>query len=351
MAIYEEIRYQLAELMFEEPLDGGPRPNFEPGSGLSGADPHAADHGTGGSSVILLVNNLEGRTSFEGLADHGDAFQRVNEARGEAMALDASSAWWEWLFEDDEIRQARPADRDGQYWQARDADGNPTFDTGSARELHSATTGYAAGLDGAADERGATVSPTGSGPQRFEFRPAGDGVYHVCNAESGLALQATDGGDICQEPLENSPRQRWRVDFLQQETTHADVLRQAMTDAAEVLADRFGSEDPSEWLLENRTSSFFPLGGTSSVSIPMTNRASYQQSIEMGSDGAVEALSVLPPSNTGHVDTWELLATQFGNEPDRLTEQVDLYENFRYTPHPVQREAVEEQATDSTNLG
>ncbi len=350
MAIYEEIRYQLAELMFEEPLDGGPRPDFEPGSGLSGADPHAADHGTGSSSVVLLVNALEERTNFEWLADHGDTFQLVNEATGEAMTLDTSSAWWEWLFEDDEIRQARPADRDEQYWQARDADGNPTFGPGSARELHSATTGYAAGLDGPADERGATVAPTGSAPQRFDFRPAGDGVYHVCNAESGLALAATDGR-VCQEPLDGSPRQRWRVDFRQQETTHADVLRRAMAEAGEVLADRFDSEDPGEWRLENRTSSFFPLGGTSSVPVAMTNRASYQQSVEMGSDGAVTAKSVLPPSNTGHVDTWELLATQFGAEPDRLTAQVALYENFRYTPHPVQREAVEERATDSTELG
>jgi len=351
MAIYEEIRYQLAELMFEEPLDGGPRPNFEPGSGLSGADPHAADHGTGGSSVILLVNNLEGRTNFEWLADHGDAFQLVNEATGEAMALDTSSAWWEWLFEDDAIRQTRPADRDEQYWQARDADGNPTFGPGTERELHSVATGYAAGLDGAAGERGATVSPTGSQPQRFDFRPAGDGTYHVCTAESGLALQPADDGTVCQEPLDDAPRQRWRVELLQAETTHADVLRRAMTAAAEVLADRFGSDDPSEWLLENRQSSFFPLGGTSSVSISMTNRASYQQSIKMGSDGVVTARSVLPPSNTGHVNTWELLATQFGNEPDRLTEQLALYDNFEFTQHPVKREAVEKRATDSTNLG
>jgi acyl-homoserine lactone acylase PvdQ len=354
MAIYEQAMYELNDLLFAETLgDQQPELEFDPtaGSALSGSvDPHVADHGPASTTMTLVVNALEGRTDFEWLADHGDAFQLVNEATGEAMALDTSSAWWEWLFEDDEIRQARPADRDGQYWQARDADGNPTFDTGSPRELRSATTGYAAGLDGAAGERGATVAPTGSAPQRFEFRPAGDGVYHVCNADSGLALRATDDGKLCQEPLEDSPRQRWRVDFLQAGATRTELLQAVLADAAETLADRFGSESPGEWRLENRQAEFFSLGGANTNTIPMSNRSSFIRFIAMG-ERTDDARSVLPPSNTGHLNTWELFSAQFDNEPDRLTRELDDYVTLDLKSQPLKRQQVEAKATDSTDLG
>jgi len=356
MAIYEQSMHELNDLLFAETLgDQQPELEFDPtaGSALSGAvDPHVADHGPASSSMTLVVNALEQSETlnFDWLADHGDAFQLVNEGTGEAMALDTGSAWWEWLFEDDEIRQARPADRDEQYWQARDADGNPTFDTGTARELRSATTAYAAGLDGSAGERGATVSPTGAEPQRFEFRPAGDGTYHVCNADSDLALRAADDGTVCQEPLDDSSRQRWRVEFLQEGATRTDLLQTVLSDAAEVLTDRFGSERPGEWRLENRQAEFFALGGANTDTIPMSNRSSFVRIIAMRA-GTDDARSVLPPSNTGHMNTWELLSAQFDNEPDRLTRELDDYVAVDPKKQPLERQQVEQQATDSTELG
>jgi acyl-homoserine lactone acylase PvdQ len=361
MAIYEEIRHELAALMFEETLGGGPRPAFDPtaGGGVGGGpDPHAADHGTGGgTSVFLLANALEGRTNFEWLADHGDQFQLVNEATGQAMALDTGSSWWEWLWAEDEIRQRPPEDSVDQVWQVRDDSGNPTFTEGEPRELRAQTGAYAAGLDGPASEQGARVSPTtpADDPQRFEFRSvdgggADGGTYRVCNADSGLALAATKDGDICQEPLAETPRQRWTVQFAQSSGSQNAIIREAMQNAAETLTERYGSESPGEWLLDNRKSEFFPLGGTKPVTIPMTNRASYQQSIAM-KEGADIAQSVLPPANTGHVDTWTLLEIQLGDRPDRLRTQVSLYENFKYKPHPILREQVENERTDTTKLG
>lgn len=67
-------------------------------------------------------------------------------------------------------------------------------------------------------------------------------------------------------------------------------------------------------------------------------------------EGRDEAGSVLPPSNTGHMGTWEVLGAQFGNEPDRLTQQLDRYVNFAFKPQPLVRDAVEAHATDSTEL-
>jgi hypothetical protein len=72
----------------------------------------------------------------------------------------------------------------------------------------------------------------------------------------------------------------------------------------------------------------------------MTNRASYQQSIAMRGEQTV-AKSVLPPSNRGYLSTTEVLGAQLGREPDRLTDQLDLYSTFNYKHHPIRREDVE----------
>ena len=90
----------------------------------------------------------------------------------------------------------------------------------------------------------------------------------------------------------------------------------------------------------------FHLACSGTDSIHMTNRASYQQAIAMQADGAI-AKSVLPPGNSGHLTTMELVATRLGNEPDRLTAQLDTYAAFEYLPQPVTREAVERRAVES----
>jgi acyl-homoserine lactone acylase PvdQ len=356
MAIYEQVRHALNDLLFADTLgDQQPDLEFDPtaGSALSGSvDPHVADHGPDSTSTTLLNNALLGRTNFEWLADHGDEFQMVNEATGEAMALDTGSSWWEWLWAEDEIRQRPPEDSVDQVWQVQDDGGNPTFTEGEPRELRAQTGAYAAGLDGPASEQGARVSPTtpANDPQRFEFRSAGDGTYRVCNTDSGLALAATEDGNICQEPRAETPRQRWTVRFAQSETSQDAILREAMKDAAETLTEEYGSESPGDWLLDNRESEFFPLGGANSDRVPMTNRSSFVRLIAMREDRD-RAESVLPPSNTGHLDTWDLLGAQFGEEPDRLTRELQHYIDFEHKSQPLARHHVEQNATDSTDLG
>jgi hypothetical protein len=187
----------------------------------------------------------------------------------------------------------------------------------------------------------------GSQTPGYNFNPADlqrNGDPHAADHGSGgggrvLLIEALNGSD------------RLAHDWLG-EDPHG-LLRETMRAAADRLTHRFGSSDPADWRLENRQSSFSPLGGTSSELIPMTNRASFQQSIAIGQGSGSErdlAKSILPPANTGHVNLWELIASQFGVEPDRLTSQLDRYSNFGYTPHPISRNRVTERADESTRL-
>ena len=172
----------------------------------------------------------------------------------------------------------------------------------------------------------------------YNFDPASlgtDGDPHAADHGSSaggrvLVLDALEGDD------------RLSADWV--DDTGA-LLRAALQAAAERLTERFGTDDPGEWRMESRESSFSPLGGANKNRIPMTNRASYQQSVAVGAGEGGErdcAKSVLPPSNTGHLNLWELVAAQFGHEPGRLTDQLDTYTRFGYSPNPVTRDRVEE---------
>lgn len=127
------------------------------------------------------------------------------------------------------------------------------------------------------------------------------------------------------------------------------VIRKAMQRAAATLEDRYGSDDPADWLLENRESEFSPLGASNPSRIPMSNRSSFQQSVVIG-EGLDDSRSVLPPSNSGHQSIDELPLTLAGNEPDRLTNQLDLYANFDYKPHPITRKQVESRAVEQKTV-
>ena len=178
----------------------------------------------------------------------------------------------------------------------------------------------------------------------------------LVNAVTGEAMDHDVGGTrwhrlsndgIRQDTWTDSGDQRWQTQSAQSGDSRTALFQETLRNAAARLEKRFDSEAPGEWRLENRLTEFGPLGGATADKLPMTNRASYQQVIAMHDDGAT-AKSLLPPGNSGHMDTWELLAAQFGDEPGRLTKQLDLYENFAYTAHPVQRERVEERAVDTT---
>jgi acyl-homoserine lactone acylase PvdQ len=128
------------------------------------------------------------------------------------------------------------------------------------------------------------------------------------------------------------------------------VLRRALQRAATTLEKHYGSVDPADWQLEVRKSTFRSLGASTQTTIEMINRASYNQSIAMGK-GLDGSKHVLPPSNTGHLSFWEVLTTRIsGDEPDRLTDQLDEYVNFEYIPHPYTREQVEQLAVEEQTL-
>jgi penicillin amidase len=127
------------------------------------------------------------------------------------------------------------------------------------------------------------------------------------------------------------------------------VVRAALADARDELVDRFGTVDPSTWQLPRYSSTFSALGATPTEAIPMSNRASYMQAIAAGEglDGAGDAL---PPGNSGHVNAAELVAAQAGRGPEHLTDQLELYANYEYKPHPHTREEVAETAVESTTV-
>jgi acyl-homoserine lactone acylase PvdQ len=192
----------------------------------------------------------------------------------------------------------------------------------------------------------------GSRTPGYNFDPSSigrNGDPHAADHGSGgggrvLLLDALDGDDrLAADWVGNAPGT----------DSAGALLRETLRAAADRLTERFGSDDPGDWRMEHRESSFSPLGGTNPKLIPMTNRASYQQSVAVGEGEGPErdrAKSVLPPANTGHVNLWELIASQFGREPDRLTDQLDTYANFEYSPHPITRERVEERAVDETHI-
>jgi penicillin amidase len=191
----------------------------------------------------------------------------------------------------------------------------------------------------------------GSRAPEYNFNPAEldtNGDPHAASHGSGgggrvLVIDALDGDDDL------------AADWVghADESGRAALLRETMRAAADRLGEQFGTDDPSEWRMSARESTFSPLGGTSAERIPMTNRASYQQSVAVGAGEGSErdrAKSVLPPANTGHVNLWELLAAQFGHGPDRLTEQLEPYTEFGYTPHPVTRKRVAELTVERTHI-
>ncbi len=191
----------------------------------------------------------------------------------------------------------------------------------------------------------------GSRTPGYNFDPASvetSGDPHAADHGSGgggrvLVLDALAGAD------------RLTADWVGDgsEEDRQALLEAALRATADQLEERFGTADPGEWRLPVRRSEFSPLGGATPDLIPMTNRASYQQSIAVGAGEGPErdrAKSVLPPANTGHVDLWELLATQLGHEPDRLTDQLDRYTAFEYKPHPITRGRVAERTVDETRI-
>jgi len=128
-----------------------------------------------------------------------------------------------------------------------------------------------------------------------------------------------------------------------------ELIREALATTADALSERFETDDPSEWLEPTHKSRFLSLGASQRTEMDMRNRASYNQVLD--ADGwqsddeptwTATARDVFPPGNNGVITPAELAEQQAtGEEPDRLTDQQELYENNEYKPHPVTRTQVE----------
>jgi penicillin amidase len=128
-----------------------------------------------------------------------------------------------------------------------------------------------------------------------------------------------------------------------------ETIRAAMQSAGDSLVAEYDSRYPSEWRLEEYVSTFTALGATPTETIPMSNRASYMQAIEIGG-GLARSGDVLPPGNSGQVNLAELVAALAGSGPDRLTDQLALYREYGYKPHPITREDIEQVATEQRTV-
>jgi len=155
------------------------------------------------------------------------------------------------------------------------------------------------------------------------------------------------------------------IDALRGETAHDwfdgdrdGLIRAVLAEAATALEERFDSADPGDWLEPTHKSRFLSLGASRQSAMDMRNRASYNQLLD--ADGwqaddeatwTAAAGDVLPPGNDGVVTADELARLQATDEePARLTDQLNLYTDNEYKPHPVTRTQVEAVATEATTL-
>lgn len=103
---------------------------------------------------------------------------------------------------------------------------------------------------------------------------------------------------------------------------------------------------------EADTSNYLGISATGGETIPRINRGSWNHLVAFRDEPKRDvAEGVLPPSNTGHLTADEFanyLAT--GEQPDRLTDQLELYVNFEFKHLPLFREEVEAATERSETL-
>jgi penicillin amidase len=186
------------------------------------------------------------------------------------------------------------------------------------------------------------------GPRNYEPDWAPDASRHA--GEHGNATTEVTFVDVLHGRTDSD--HDWFTDLdTGEERSRREVVREAFENAADTLTERFGSSDPSTWLREEHKSVFRVLGAVQGEAIDMVNRSTYQHAVEMGA-GLEGSMDALPPSNSGHVTAPELLQFLAGtsDEPARVDDQLELYANFDYKPHPVTREQVESVAVTSETL-
>ena len=167
----------------------------------------------------------------------------------------------------------------------------------------------------------------GNATPDLEFRPSHSSDPHAADQgrTTGANLEVTFN-DILDENTNH--------DWLNGQNLD-DVIVDAFVNAANTLANRFGTWDVSSWLRPIYWNEFQAIGWQSDQHIAMTNRGTYNF-INARGEGLEGAMDVLPPSNTGYVTDGDIIWDWISSEPDRLTEQLGMYDRpFEYKPMPV----------------
>lgn len=153
------------------------------------------------------------------------------------------------------------------------------------------------------------------------------------------------------DALENRTDHDWCDDVATDDTETCDeILLEALDQASQALADRFGDTAVDAWHEPEHQVTFFPIGAQTSDTIDVVNRGSWNQIVAIG-EGLEGSKSILPPSNIGRLSGAEFMAMQAGEpEPDRLTNQLDRFVAFEYVPFPATPEQVDEVAETSRTL-
>ena len=177
----------------------------------------------------------------------------------------------------------------------------------------------------------------------LDFEPTNHAGAHESFNDGGVTLVDALGFRTNHPWVGETPRER------------DEYVRTAMRRAAETLETRYETSDPQSWLLDARRTPWNLVGLAAPGSIRMSNRASYEILVEVGASFNPDdwaAGSLLPPGNSGHLDAVELAATNADEdqEPDRLTDQQELFEAFEYKPMPVRRKEVETVAVEAETV-
>ncbi len=142
----------------------------------------------------------------------------------------------------------------------------------------------------------------------------------------------------------------WCDDVTTPETeTCLEQLTMGLRAAKEELTERFGP-NVEDWLEPVHTDKFLAFGAFTADERPMINRGSWVQVVSMAEPE--RSVSVLPPGNSGLITTAELalVTAGAGNDPARLTAELDLYWTNQYKPFPLTADEVDAVALDEEVL-
>ncbi len=221
----------------------------------------------------------------------------------------------------------------GMPWKDSDKDG---FYDDPAHAIWDAL--YEQLLDLQADELGPYNHDLKLSPPESSDPHAGDHGQHNNPLPTVLkALRGTTAHDWCDDAS----------------TTPAETCQEMLVQAVSVAVDELQSEygmDLARWLAPVHMSAFTAMGAFNADEMPMVNRGSWVQVVALD-EGGGQASSAMPPGNIGRITSDETAVwVATGDEPERLTLELDMYWSGRYKPFPLTQAEVDAVAVETYSL-